>query len=160
MNNPEPHLWRYDYEDQHGKMVPIRSNEVYAWAPVNTKTGQVEMCDLRRYDDSLEKLAEDWEWCRFTLIPSPPPPPPTLGWCSGNEFMIQDPNPTDYPELEAFCDWLYENADKIPHDLETLKERIMHWGPKEREKTMARDVAKLVADGALPRPTPNPVGGG
>lgn len=35
--------------------------------------------------------------------------------------MLQDPNPTDYPELEKFCDWLCENYSYLPQDFESLK---------------------------------------
>lgn len=35
--------------------------------------------------------------------------------------MIQDPNPTDYPHLEDFIDWLYKHVEELPADAETLK---------------------------------------
>jgi hypothetical protein len=38
--------------------------------------------------------------------------------------MNQDPNPTDYPHLEAFVDWLYEHVEELPCDTETLKKRV------------------------------------
>jgi hypothetical protein len=39
--------------------------------------------------------------------------------------MNQDPNPTDYPHLEAFIDWLYEHVEELPSDAEALKARFL-----------------------------------
>ena len=60
-------LHRFDYEDQDGKSVRVRKDEIYAWAAVNTKTGEVELGDIHECDDELQQLCPGWEWKRFTL---------------------------------------------------------------------------------------------
>lgn len=61
-------LHRYDYENQNGEMKRVRKDEIYAWAAVKAETGEVDMDDLRQFDDELEPLASGWEWHKFTLI--------------------------------------------------------------------------------------------
>jgi hypothetical protein len=58
--------------------------------------------------------------------------------------MKQDPNPTDYPHLETFSDWLYAHVDELPSDPETLKARVQHWHPAERNAKMRADVDTLI----------------
>ena len=64
-------LHRYDFENQDGKMVRVRKDEIYAWVPVNTKTGEVDMDDVHQFDDELEELHGRWKWMRFALTLSP-----------------------------------------------------------------------------------------
>jgi hypothetical protein len=65
-----PKLFRYDYENQNGGRERIRKNEIYVWASVNLQTGEVDTEDLREFDDELQALTPNWEWRKFTLIPS------------------------------------------------------------------------------------------
>jgi len=48
-------------------MVRVRKDEIYAWAAVNTLTGEVELEDIPMFDDQLSTLDAPWEWRRFTL---------------------------------------------------------------------------------------------
>lgn len=67
-------LHRYDYEeDQSGRMERVRKDEVYAWAAVKTDTGEVDVSDIRPFDDELESLVAGWEWRKFNLIPANAP---------------------------------------------------------------------------------------
>lgn len=63
-------MHRYDYDTVDGKMVEVKCDEIYAWAAVDTKTGEVELGDIRQFDDNLEPLALGWKWVRFTMTPS------------------------------------------------------------------------------------------
>lgn len=38
--------------------------------------------------------------------------------------MKQDPNPTDYPHLEAFIDWIYEHVEELPASSAELIKRV------------------------------------
>lgn len=50
-------------------MEPVRTPDLFVWACVNTKTGEVEMTEIQPFDDELSKnLVEGWEWRRFRLI--------------------------------------------------------------------------------------------
>jgi hypothetical protein len=50
-------------------MEPVQTPDLFVWACVNTKTGEVEMTEIQPYDDELnENLVEGWEWRRFRLI--------------------------------------------------------------------------------------------
>ena len=60
-------LHRHDYENQDGKMVRVRKDEIYVWAAVNMTTGEVELDDIPMFDDQLSTLSEPWQWKRFTL---------------------------------------------------------------------------------------------
>jgi predicted NUDIX family NTP pyrophosphohydrolase len=67
--SPPCSLWRSDWEERSGKMEPVRTTDLFAWACVNTTTGEVEMTGIKPYDDELnENLVEGWEWRRFRLI--------------------------------------------------------------------------------------------
>lgn len=58
-------LWRYDYPAGQGR---IKTTDLFVWACVNSKTGEVEM-EVQQFDDELnEDLVEDWEWRRFRLV--------------------------------------------------------------------------------------------
>ena len=61
-------LWRMAFENINGRMERVDSPDLFVWACVNTKTGEVEM-DVQLYDDELnQNLVEGWEWRRFRLI--------------------------------------------------------------------------------------------
>lgn len=60
-------LHRYDFEEVDGNLVRVRRDEIYVWTPVNTETGEVELDDIRRFDDELEPLTDGREWRRFTM---------------------------------------------------------------------------------------------
>jgi len=72
-------LFRSMWEARDGKMEPIQTTDLFVWACVNTKTGEVEMTEIQAYDDDLPgNLVEGWEWRRFRLIEantSDNPPP-------------------------------------------------------------------------------------
>ena len=69
---PAAPLWRSDYEEQDGKMVGIQTPNLFVWACVHAPTGQVEMTDLRPFDDELgEELVAGWAWRRFRLVEAP-----------------------------------------------------------------------------------------
>ena len=62
-------LFRSTWEARDGKMEPVQTPDLFVWACVNTKTGEVEMTEIQHYDDELnENLVEGWEWRRFRLI--------------------------------------------------------------------------------------------
>jgi DUF1365 family protein len=61
-------LHRYDYETQNGERHRVRKDEIYAWVAVQTETGEVDLDDIRQWDDDLEPLAQGWEWRKFNLI--------------------------------------------------------------------------------------------
>lgn len=61
-------LHRYDYKNENGKLVEVRKEEVYVYTPVNVRTGEVELEDIRKFDDELETCNENWEWRKFNLI--------------------------------------------------------------------------------------------
>jgi hypothetical protein len=61
-------LHRYDYKTQNGKRHRVRKDEIYAWAAVQTETGEVDLDDIRQFDDELESLAPGWEWRKFNLF--------------------------------------------------------------------------------------------
>lgn len=62
-------LFRSTWEERDGKMEPVQTHDLFVWACVNTKTGEVEMAEIQPYDDELNKnLVEGWEWRRFRLI--------------------------------------------------------------------------------------------
>lgn len=65
-------LYRYDYENQDGKIVRVRNDEIYAWAVVNTTTGEVDLGEVCEFDDDLRELCPGWEWMRFNLTLSHP----------------------------------------------------------------------------------------
>ena len=67
---PSMTLHRHDYENQDGKMVRVRKDEIYVWAAVNMTTGEVELDDMPIFDDQLSTLSEPWQWKRFTLTVS------------------------------------------------------------------------------------------
>lgn len=65
---PRP-LFRPTYESRPGRREPMQTPDLFVWACVNTKTGEVEMTDIQPYDDDLnENLVAGWEWRRFRLI--------------------------------------------------------------------------------------------
>ena len=50
-------------------MEPVNTPDLFVWACVNTKTGEVDMTEIQPFDDDLnENLVEGWEWRRFRLI--------------------------------------------------------------------------------------------
>ena len=56
------------FENINGRMERVDSPDLFVWACVNTKTGEVEM-EVQQYDDELnQNLVEGWEWRRFRLI--------------------------------------------------------------------------------------------
>ncbi len=63
-------LWRTAFKNVDGKMESVNSTtDLFVWACVNTKTGEVEMEEVRSYDDELDAdLVEGWEWRRFRLV--------------------------------------------------------------------------------------------
>jgi len=65
-----PTLFRIDYDEVDGKLVRTVNSEIYAWLPVNTETGEVELEMLRKFDDQLTELDAPWQWVRFILTPS------------------------------------------------------------------------------------------
>lgn len=71
MNRPTmKKLHRYDYDELDGKLVRVRKDVLYAWAAVNLNTGEVDIEDVRQYDDELEVLNPGWEWVKFNLVPA------------------------------------------------------------------------------------------
>ena len=60
-------LHRYDYENIDGEMKRVRKDQIYLWAGVRIETGEVEMNDLRAFDDELEDLCDGWEWRKLIL---------------------------------------------------------------------------------------------
>jgi hypothetical protein len=62
-------LHRYDFEIRDGKMVQVKKDELYVWAPVHTASGLVELEGVQEYDDELKDLVAGWEWRKFILIP-------------------------------------------------------------------------------------------
>ena len=64
LNSPSGSLWRADYPAGQGR---VKTTDLFVWACVNTKTGEVEM-EVQAFDDELnENLVEGWEWRRFRL---------------------------------------------------------------------------------------------
>jgi hypothetical protein len=62
-------LWRTIYKNINGKIESENSTDLFVWTCVNTKTGQVEVEEVRAYDDELDAdLVEGWEWRRFRLV--------------------------------------------------------------------------------------------
>jgi hypothetical protein len=56
-------------------MEPVKTHDLFVWACINTKTGEVEMTEIRAHEDELDKnLVEGWEWRRFLLIEDNSPP--------------------------------------------------------------------------------------
>ena len=50
-------------------MESVQTPDLFVWACVNTKTGEVEMMEIQPYDDELdENLVEGWEWRCFRLV--------------------------------------------------------------------------------------------
>ncbi len=73
-------LFRSTWEARDGKMEPVQTPDLFVWACVNTKTGEVEMTEIQPYDDELnENLVEGWEWRRFRLIEANDPSALTEG---------------------------------------------------------------------------------
>lgn len=64
-----PALHRYDYVEVGGKRERTRVDKVYVWAAVHTPTGEVELDDVREFDDQLKDLVEGFEWRKFRMIP-------------------------------------------------------------------------------------------
>ena len=66
---PTCSLFRAAWEERDGKMEPLQATDLFVWACVNTKTGEVEMTEIQAFDDDLcGNLVEGWEWRRFRLI--------------------------------------------------------------------------------------------
>lgn len=66
---PSCSLFRAAWEERDGKMEPLQATDLFVWAYVNTKTGEVEMTEIQAFDDDLcGNLVEGWEWRRFRLI--------------------------------------------------------------------------------------------
>ena len=49
-------LWRTIYQNINGKMESENSTNLFVWACVNAKTGQVEVEEVRAYDDELDQI--------------------------------------------------------------------------------------------------------
>ena len=60
-------LFRYDYISVNGKLERIKTEHIYAWVPINILTGEVELDDVRKFDDDLEPLSEGWEWRKVSI---------------------------------------------------------------------------------------------
>ena len=64
-------LFRSAWEERNGKMEPMQTPDLFVWACVNAKTGEVEMSRIQPYSDQLsENLVDGWEWRRFRLVES------------------------------------------------------------------------------------------
>ena len=62
-------LWRTAFKNVDGKRESVKSTNLFVWACVNAKTGQVEVSEVRAYNDELDAdLVEGWEWRRFRLV--------------------------------------------------------------------------------------------
>jgi hypothetical protein len=84
-------LFRSTWEERDEKMEPVRTPDLFVWACVNTKTGEVEMTGIQPYDDELsENLVEGWEWRRFRLIEANAKEHPTADAAAGSH--TQTPN--------------------------------------------------------------------
>jgi hypothetical protein len=58
-----------------GKMESVNTPDLFVWACVDTKTGEVEMTGIRTHYDELEDyLVGGWEWRLFLLVEANSPP--------------------------------------------------------------------------------------
>lgn len=59
-------LFRIDYPS--GNLDGVRNHNLFVWAAVHMKTGEVEMMSIEVFDDELRKLSDGWEWRKFCII--------------------------------------------------------------------------------------------
>jgi hypothetical protein len=69
MNQETPPLFRTQYPVVDGKIVETKTPDLFVWAAVNTKTGNVDMLNIEPFDDELVELVPGAEWRRFRLVP-------------------------------------------------------------------------------------------
>lgn len=76
-NRPSPcALFRSAWEERDGRMEPVQSPDLFVWACVHARTGEVETTEIQPYDDELnQNLVDGWEWRRFRLVEAPPEAP-------------------------------------------------------------------------------------
>ena len=46
-------LWGTAYKNVYGKRESVKSTDLFVWACVNTKTGEVAMEEVQAYDDQM-----------------------------------------------------------------------------------------------------------
>lgn len=98
-------LWRSNWEARDGKMELVQTSDLFVWACVNTKTGEVEMTEIQPYDDKLnENLVKGWEWRRFRLIET--------------NSMNNAPTPKTAPQMHAAANESIEAVFRKGCDLE------------------------------------------
>ncbi len=67
--NEEPQLFRVDYPVVDGMRYRTESTDLFVWAVVDTKTGEVDMTDLAVWEEWRYTLNPGYEWRRFRLVP-------------------------------------------------------------------------------------------
>ncbi len=63
----QPPLHRYDYPIVEGKIRKQKENQVYAWFPVHTSTGEVDVNMCETFIDELSTLCDGWRWERLII---------------------------------------------------------------------------------------------
>jgi hypothetical protein len=69
MKQETPPLFRTQYPVVDGKIVETQTPDLFVWATVDTKTGNVDITDVQPFDDELDELRPGYEWRRFRLVP-------------------------------------------------------------------------------------------
>ena len=64
-----PPLYRTEYQSVDGRLVEVKTTNLFVWAAIDTETGQVYVDDIKEFDDELKKLSSGYEWRKFRLVP-------------------------------------------------------------------------------------------
>ena len=130
-------LFRTDYKDVDGIMKSFKTNEIYVWCAVNKSTGEVELEDVRQFDDELDRLNGDWKWQKFYLNTRPN----DAKWISvedelpekGKTVLITDGVLTYVAVLNRMNGYDFQIADdwegvEFSHNAINLED-VTHWMP-------------------------------
>lgn len=67
MNNL--HVIGYEDVDGSGRRVPVKQEEMFIWAVVDTATGEVNLENAHFYEDEFHTLVKGYEWRKFKVAP-------------------------------------------------------------------------------------------